>query len=285
METIKIAIIGYGFVGKAVAHGFNHPGVKQIHIDPMLGTSIEQLKDEDIHASFVCVPTPMGNDGAINASIVKNTIDYLMEYVPGMIILKSTVVPTIIQDINGSYGAHRFIYNPEFLTERNANDDFVNPIMHVFGCNNEVAANHVEALYANYSNCAECPIHVMSPEEASFVKYGINSFLATKVAWFNQYYEMIDSLGFEYNTVINAIGTDDRVSSGHTAVPGPDGKFGFGGACFTKDTAALVSLTDTMNIDMSILSSAVTYNNQVRAQYELDSREKEQNVNYKRKVA
>src|SRR5690554_5594772 len=100
METIKIAIIGYGFVGKAVSYGFNNVHVEQIIIDPMLGTSIEELKGEDITASFICVPTPMGADGSINASIVQNTIDYLTENVSGMIILKSTVVPSIIAEIN-----------------------------------------------------------------------------------------------------------------------------------------------------------------------------------------
>src|SRR5690554_5540923 len=109
METIKIAIIGYGFVGKAVAHGFDTDFVEQILIDPILGTSIEQLKDQDITASFICVPTPMGNDGSINSSIVTNTIDYLTENVSGMIILKSTVVPSIIADINEQENSHRFI--------------------------------------------------------------------------------------------------------------------------------------------------------------------------------
>lgn len=285
METIKIAIIGYGFVGKAVAHGFDTDYVEQILIDPILGTSIEQLKDQDITASFICVPTPMGNDGSINSSIVTNTIDYLTENVSGMIILKSTVVPSIIAEINDQENSHRFIYNPEFLTERNANDDFVNPIMHVFGCNNEVAASHIVNLYESYSKCAPCPIHIMTPEEASFVKYGINSFLATKVAWFNQYYELIQKFGMDYETIIKAIGTDDRISKGHTQVPGPDGRFGFGGACFPKDSSALLAMVDRMNNDLSILDSAVAYNNKVRAQYELDSRELAQNVSYKKDVA
>jgi len=281
MDKIKIAVIGYGFVGKAVAHGFDTEHVEQIHIDPILGTSIEDLKDQNIFASFVCVPTPMGEDGSINASIVKNTIDYLIEEVPGLIILKSTVVPSIIREINDSDGAFRFIYNPEFLTERNANQDFVEPIMHVFGCNDDYAAHQVQALYDNYSKCEEAPVHVMTPEEASFVKYGINSFLATKVSWFNQYHKFITDFGANYETIIKAIGTDDRVSSGHTKVPGPDGRYGYGGACFTKDCNALISLTKKQNVNMSILETAVEYNDDVRSQYELDDREKEQNVSYK----
>ena len=287
METIKIAIIGYGFVGKAVAHGFDNDHVEQILIDPLLGTSIEELKGEDITASFVCVPTPMNADGSIDASIVQNTIDYLTENVSGMIILKSTVVPSIIADINRQENPHRhrFVYNPELLTERNANNDFVNPIMHVFGCNSEATANQITDLYETYSNCSPCPIHIMTPEEASFVKYGINSFLATKVAWFNQYYELIQKFGLDYETIIKAIGADNRVSSSHTNVPGPDGRFGFGGACFPKDTNALLAMANNMNSDLSILDSAVVYNNKVRSQYELDSRELAQNVSYKKDVA
>ena len=78
------------------------------------------------------------------------------------------------------------------------------------------------------------------------------------------------------NVVINAIGLDPRIGRSHTTVPGYDGKRGFGGACFPKDTTAL--LTDYPN--MTVLEEAIETNNDYRSQYELDFREKEQNVRY-----
>ena len=91
------------------------------------------------------------------------------------------------------------------------------------------------------SNCKPCPVFHMTAKEASFVKYGINSFLATKVLWMNQFKDIVDNMGCNYNKIINAIGTDIRVGPSHTQVPGPEGKRGFGGACFPKDTQAFAN--------------------------------------------
>jgi UDPglucose 6-dehydrogenase len=284
MNKICIAVVGCGFVGKAVAHGFDNELVDQIHIDPILGTSIEQLKDQDITATFICVPTPMGESGKINASIVTNTIEYLMENVSGLIILKSTVVPSIIKTINEMDGSHRFVYNPEFLTERNANQDFVNPFMHVFGCNSELIAMHIENLYTQFSNCNPCPIKVVEPEEAAFIKYGINSFLATKVAWFNQFYELTQKFDLDYDKISSAIGTDPRITESHTKVPGPDGKRWFGGPCFSKDVTALLNMAQDMDSNLSILQTAINENAIGRSQYEMCDREIAQNINFDFKV-
>ena len=119
----------------------------------------------------------------------------------------------------------------------------------------------------------------MSAAEASFVKYGINSFLATKMIWFNQYKDLIDTFGCDYDTIINAIGCDPRIGYSHIFVPGRDGKKGFGGACFPKDTSALTKF-DTMFL--SVLKLVVTENKKYRSVYELDDREKEQNITFKK---
>lgn len=284
MNKIKIGIVGYGFVGKAIARGFENDKVEQVIIDPLLDTNIESLDGQDIEATFVCVPTPMGECGKINASIVKNTIEYLMENVSGLIILKSTVVPEIIKEINSMDGAHRFVYNPEFLTEKNAVDDFLNPFMHVFGCNNEECSYAIRRLYDNFSNCNETIMRFVTPEEASFIKYGINSFLATKVSWFNQFYHMVQNEGCDYDKIVSVMGLDSRVSPGHTQVPGPNGQFGYNGSCFPKDTMAFYQSAKSKNINMSILGEAIEYNSIVRSQYDLDDREKEQNVTYNIKL-
>lgn len=92
----------------------------------------------------------------------------------------------------------------------------------------------LENLYNKFSRCKPAPVYKMAAQDAAFVKYGINSFLATKVMWFNQYKELIDSHGADYDNIITAVGTDPRISHSHTQVPGPDGRSGFGGRLFPQ---------------------------------------------------
>ena len=224
-------------------------------------------------AAFVCVPTPFGKDGKINSSIVEEVVK---ELAPRgcPIIIKSTVTPDVLEKL---WRKNKMIvYNPEFLTEKNALNDFVNPPMHVFGGSPEIT-KQVEKIYEKFSRCKPCPVFHMSIKEASFVKYGINSFLATKVLWFNQFKDLIDRNDCDYDEIIKAIGTDTRIGFSHTQVPGPDNKIGFGGACFPKDTQAFSSFAKNR---FTVLDKVIEENNKYRSQYELDDREKEQKVVY-----
>lgn len=275
-HKMKMAIIGHGFVGKAVDYGFSSSKIEKFIIDPKYGTKIEDLAYKDIDITFVCVPTPMKDDGDIDSSIVEECVHYLKQNVSGYIVIKSTVTPVILDTFINCISATRIVYNPEFLMEKSANEDFVNPPMHIFGGSLE-ATHGVERIYNEYSLCKPCPVYHMSAVEASLVKYGINTFLATKVAWFNQFYDMVERFGGNYGTVIRGITTDKRVGPSHTTVPGFDGKRGFGGACFPKDSAAFLKLSEH---SFSILDEAIRVNNDLRKEYEKDSREKDQNVNY-----
>lgn len=272
---IKIAIVGHGFVGKAVEYGFTNDRVKITLIDPLLGTSIDDLKNDDYAAAFVCVPTPMGADGSIDSSIVEKVVAELSSVSTNLIVLKSTVLPNIVDELSKEYD--NFIYNPEFLTERNYKNDFVNPPMHVFG-GNKSDCHELKQIYDQYSNCNACPVQIMTAKEASFVKYTINTFLATKVAWFNELYDLMDSHGANYETVMAAVSNDKRVGTSHTKVPGPDGKRWYGLGCFPKDCAALIRLSGPES--MKILRTSFEVNSKGRSQYELDDREIAQKISY-----
>ena len=280
---MKIAVIGHGFVGKAVSFAFTIPSNTVQIIDPIYNSHISEL-DEGTHFAFVCVPTPMGCDGSIDADIVKTCVKEVAERAPhAIIVLKSTVTPEIVNDLaSPEYADTKLVYNPEFLTEKSAQEQFINPPFHILGGREpddrgESSAHRVATLYSHHSLCKPAPVYYMSPAEASFVKYGINTFLATKVTYFNQLFDaMVETDHVRPNVVINAIGLDSRIGHSHTTVPGYDGKRGFGGACFPKDTTAL--LTDYPN--MTVLEEAIETNNDYRSQYELDFREKEQNVRY-----
>lgn len=277
---MQIAIIGHGFVGKAVDYGFPDNMCQKIIIDPKYGNSVDDLLNLDISYAFVCVPTPMGADGKIDASIINNVIEKLKLHPSATIIIKSTVTPDIIENLISMVdSSDRMVYNPEFLTEKSANEDFVNPFMHILG-GNPTATEKVEHLYKFYSICKPCPTYHMTAVEASFVKYGINSYLASKVLWFNQFYDVVNKHGSNFGKVVGAITADSRVGRSHTTVPGFDGKRGYGGACFPKDTSALAHFADGLGVDMSVLKEVISSNNKYRKIYKKDARELEQKVTF-----
>jgi len=274
---MKILIIGHGFVGKAVDYGFTHIAVEKTIIDPKYGNSIEDVEINNFDATFVCVPTPMSDDGAIDSSILDSVMHKITSSIRFMhkpIIIKSTVTPDIID----RYSDSGIVYNPEFLREKTALEDFINPEFHVFG-GSIFDTQMVEALYHTYSLCKRCPTYHMSVKEASLVKYTINSFLALKVTFFNQLYDVATTNNINFNTVVNAVSADSRIGSSHMRVPGFDLKRGFGGSCFPKDTAALLAFTDKM----TLLEKAIDINNAYRSDYALDDREKVQNITFSRK--
>ena len=277
-EKINIAIIGNGFVGKAVGFGFDLPSVNQIIIDPKLGTSIDLLKGIDLYATFVCVPTPMSDNGEMDGSIVKSVIEYLEQNTNGLIILKSTVLPNLIDEYSKN---DRFVYNPEFLRERSYESDFINPEFHVFG-GSKRNCDTLRILYDNYSRVSVKDVAVfnVTAKEASLIKYGINSFLASKVLWFNQFFDIVEKSDSNFEKIRNVIGYDKRINDSHTYVPGHDDKRGYGGACFPKDTIALLRYAENVDVEFSVLREVIRKNQEYMSDYELDSREKEQHVKF-----
>jgi UDPglucose 6-dehydrogenase len=284
MEIImmnKVAIVGNGFVGTAVQAAF--PFVDLTIVDPAkYNNDITILKDRnDIEFVFVCVPTPMNDDGSIDSSIVEETVTYLLENTKSIIIIKSTITPDVI----GKFDDERVVYNPEFLTEKNATRDFIDASFHVLG--GEIyATEKVKLLYVMDSICdLEAAYIEVTKEEASFIKYGINCYLASKVMWFNQFANLIESTGGHYGTIMRTMQLDKRIGKSHMEVPGPDGRVGFGGKCFIKDTLAFARFAQKQNEDFTILEEVIRSNNTIRGEYEelLDS-EIGQNIDFTREV-
>jgi len=270
---LKITIIGHGFVGKAVDYAFQDGVEKQI-IDPKIGV---HLKDVSLNSNltFVCLPTPMGKDGKCDTSILKSVLDEIKHRMSGIIVIKSTVPPDEVKALVSGSSSKRIVYNPEFLTERNANEDIVNPFIQILG-GDKTTTETLERYYKEYSICKPCPTYHMSATDASFVKYGINAFLAAKLTFFNEFYDAVKEFGGNYGKIANAIGTDPRIGDSHTRVPGFDGKRGFGGACFPKDVSAFINFTT----QAGMLEYVMKRNNEYRSVYDKDDREKEQNIQY-----
>lgn len=268
---MNILIVGHGFVGQAVHYGFSNYPVDVV--DPKYGTELPGNGGEDYDVIFVCVPTPMGEEGYCDTSILDSVIDNLKCGSKPLIVIKSTVPP---KQISSKYGwRQRVVYNPEFLTERSAAEQFVDPQFHIMGGGKQDCEELAE-IYEKHSLCNPCPVHIMTMEQASFVKYAINSFLAMKVTFFNQLFDCVKQRYQEYEPIVKAVGSDKRIGHSHTKVPGFDRKRGYGGACFPKDTSAFIKEFP----QLTLLEECVKINNQYRSEYSLDEREKEQHVNY-----
>ena len=283
-KKLKLAIVGYGFVGKATDQGFNKAVTKYI-VDPLLGTSVAELKDFEPEIVFICVPTPMNDDGSQDASIISSVTQDLSKYCPKAIkVVKSTVLPSILDELKDIDAS--LVYNPEFLREKHANFDFIKSDMIIFGGDRNIST-HVSNAYLRHSRC-ETKEHIFTDlKTASLIKYAINTFLASKVIFFNELHSLFNNLetSDDWDTVINIISRDKRIGDSHMQVPGHDGRKGFGGACFPKDSLALIKFAKNLGVELNSLISTVRINNKLRSKYkELDSRENEQNVSFDDKI-
>jgi nucleotide sugar dehydrogenase len=278
LPKLRIGIVGHGFVGGAVDYAFTHRDIIKFYVDPKYDTTIDDLLEWKPHVTFICAPTPMSEDGFVDASIVEDAVLKLLEHTEGGVVVKSTITPDIVDRLYSSVfedDLKRLTINPEFLTESSSKEQFVMAEYHIIGGHPD-ACQGLAQLYEIYSLCTAKEFVFCSGPEAAFIKYGVNSFLATKVTFFNQLFDSIEKFGCNFPTVISGITRDNRVGVGHTRVPGYDGKRGFGGACFPKDCKAF-TLFDT---DLTLIDKCVSINNDYRNQYELDEREESNNVKY-----
>ena len=283
-RKLKLGIVGHGFVGKATDWGFNKR-VSKFIVDPLLDTNIEDLKEFEPEIVFICVPTPMSDDGSQDSSIIENVIKELVLHCPNAIkVVKSTVLPSLLDELHRLDS--KLVYNPEFLREKHANLDFVNSEMIIFGGDRNISTQ-VSNAYLRHSRC-KTKEHIFTDlKTASFIKYSINTFLATKVIFFNELHSVYEKLQVKdsWESVVSTISKDSRIGDSHMNVPGHDGRRGFGGACFPKDSLALIKFAKSLDIDMNALISTVKINNKIRSEYsDLDSRESEQNVSFDDKI-
>lgn len=278
----SVAIIGYGFVGKAIANGIKS-SVNIYKIDPKLGTDINVIKNNHIKIIFICLPTPMDDNGGQDISIILNVIKKINEINDDFIIvLKSTVLPNFVKDIENS--CKNFVYNPEFLTEKNANEDFINSDLIIFGGEDSICKK-LSKFYDIHTKCINKNYIYTDAISASLVKYSINSFLASKVLFFNGIRKIFDKMNSDetWESFISILKLDERLGETHMSVPGPDKKFGFGGACLPKDISALYNYSTEIDEEFKLLKKIIDLNKEIRISYNLDSRELEQNINYKKR--
>jgi len=266
-QTFTIGIIGFGFVGKAIQHGFAQTTNFRIYdVNPL--ESLDTLEDTVYYSDFifVCVPTPTNFEtGEQDNSIVDSVVDQcapLISNTHKILIIKTTTVPGTTQKCIDKYPQCRIVFNPEFLTERTFRLDFINQSRIILGGNIE-DTKEVEKLYR--SRFPTTPVFHTSATAGEMVKYFCNCFFAVKVSFMNEMYQFCEKLGLEYNEVAGMVLADGRIGNSHWQVPGPaDKQFGFGGKCFPKDLNALMDLGKKLGIDPMVMEAAWKKNLEVR---------------------
>ena len=270
MTKYKIGIIGKGFVGNAVAHGFSSGSGYDADIyihdkNPDLSQhSLEEVVSKSDFI-FISVPTPSNKDGSINLDIVYSVItdiNNINTQNKPIILLRSTIVPGTTENIKKDFPELKIVFNPEFLTERSAIFDFLSQSRYVLG-GNEVDTSKVADLYRDRFGKSISIIET-DYKSAELIKYVCNCFFAAKVSFLNEMRVISDSIGADWDTVIEGFIRDGRVGHSHINVPGPDGKFGFGGSCFPKDVQALINFCEKNGIPVDVLNGVWDTNLKVR---------------------
>lgn len=257
----KIGIVGYGFVGQAVAYGFSN---SELHIYDKY-KDFESLPEvvERADYIFVCLPTPIKSDeSGIDLGIMDENIKELAKLTAGtdkVIIIKSTVVPGTTARYQKKYPKSLFCFNPEFLREASFLQDFVNPDRIVIGATSDQVFRRVSALYQSVLPLA--PIFQTDPTTAEMVKYMANCYLATKVIFANEMYEIAQKLGIEYPEVKKMVVADRRIFDSHLDITTMRG---FGGKCFPKDLLALRALAKSLKVDTRMLDTVWAKNLKIR---------------------
>lgn len=266
---LRLGVIGSGFVGSAVINGFNTPTVKQWVVDPKKSyTTFDELLTAAPDLVFVCVPTPPRADGAVDASIIEYVLhDLSINDYAGIVVIKSTVTPDYLEDFVSKFNNLRIVYNPEFLTEANSLQDFINPPMQILGGHWD-DCEAVEKAYVRHSQVKIVPTFKTDIVSASLLKYTINSWLATKVTFMNELYQLhkVSGAKTSWEQFTDMLQRDKRIGDSHLRVPGPDGSFGFGGHCFPKDTKGLLNYAKQQDTELKVLAEAVEVNEYLREQ-------------------
>ena len=265
METENVGIIGQGFVGTATREGLqDHFDIYTYDKFSSDKSNCPDMRDvcNRCQIVFVCLPTPMKKDGSCDLSILEQVIVEINDYnLENIVVVKSTIPPGTTKRFNKLCKNIQIVFNPEFLTEANYIDDFKNQNRIIIG-GPRPASTIVKNMFTKVFQ--EVPIIKTGSDTAESVKYFINTFLATKVSFSNEFRQICDKVDVDYDKVVEYALYDQRLGKSHFSTPGPDGRSGFGGSCFPKDINALIYYADKLDVKTPVLSGAWEKNLEVR---------------------
>jgi UDPglucose 6-dehydrogenase len=292
----KVGIVGHGFVGLAVETGLQNVADVRVY-DKYKNTESLQSVVENSEIIFICVPTPMNEDRSCDISIIEDVIEKIdfickenfFESLSKVIVIKSTVTPGVTEGLAAAYPKLSFVFNPEFLRERSFLQDFLEQDRIILGTTrntNRASVGKVVRLYKSFTETQQksADIYETNSKTAEMIKYVANAFLATKVSFFNEIYDICKESNVDYEFVRQMVLKDKRIGQSHSQVPGMDGKRGFSGKCFPKDLNSLISYAQAIGVDPLILEAAWIKNLLVREDHDWEDipGAVSQNMNFKK---
>lgn len=251
MTKQKIGIFGGGVLGKAMKQYF--PEAK-IYDKYNAQDSLEEVTSQDI--IFICVPTPYTAEVGFDLTEMNNVFNDLKSVKNKIVVIRSTVLPGTTEKYQERYPDLKVLFNPEFLTEATATEDFLHPDKQIIGYtekSREIAEEVLKIL-------PNAPFKKVLPaKEAEMVKYMVNSYYAVKVTFANQIYDICQAGGIDYNLVKEAFAADKRVVDSHLDIF-HKGYRGFGGKCLRKDIYSLIDFAKQNGFEPKLLESAKEIN-------------------------
>lgn len=261
----NIAIMGTGMVGGALSRYFVSQNIQAALYDPPKGLDDASVL-ETAEIIFVAVPTPYYLDGTgFDDSYLHQAIQAIPK-TGKTIVLKSTITPGTTDAIQAKYPGHRFLFNPEFLTEATVDFDMAHPNRQIIGYTPQ-SRRDAEIVMGLLPRA---PFEKIVPaKSAELVKYFGNAFYALKVAYANQMFDLCQKLGIDYDEVKECAKAEPWMGTHHWEIF-HKGYRGYGGKCLPKDTRAIVQLAEKNEVDLSVLKAAENYNNSLVSTQGLD---------------
>lgn len=260
--NFRVGIIGGGFVGKATKTLFGSTSIVydlQEELCQPRTCTWEHILACDVVC--ICVPTPMNTTtGECHSSIVENVVRRLRDanYL-GHVVIRSTV-PVGTSD---KLQCHFF---PEFLTEKNWEYDVRECPQWIIGSHDKMFIQKISSLIDRSfleGNIKSIRVVQVTPPIAETVKLFRNTFLATKIAFCNEWYRFCEKNNLDYETMRKVATADTRIGASHSHVPGHDNRTGFGGTCFPKDIASAIHQFHSVEVFCPVLTAVHTRNNEI----------------------
>lgn len=247
---MKIAIIGYGHVGKAMSKRFPDAYIYDKYLK--MG-NLKELNQKDV--AFVCVPTPQSKSGACDTSIVEDIIKNINV---NLFVLRSTVYIGFTDKMTKKYNK-KIVFQPEYYGET-----IDHPLSNLtqrkwlaFGGKQDNIDMAIE-VYKTIIN-SNIKIIQASAKEVEFAKYMENAYLATKVTFVNEMYDIAEKMKLNYNISREIWLEDPRITASHTFVY--KNNRGYGGKCLPKDISSLIYQSEQNNVNVDFLKSIIRKNN------------------------